>query len=80
MSKAVRMILGLGLGTGVAYGAFRLLLTPQAQQNLVTTVRNAVATSRALLDRKDEEQAQQEAAKVAANRRWVQEQWSKLGY
>lgn len=82
MKKLFSAALRVALLGAVGYAAFKTLLTPEAQENVVATVKRAAAAGEAVANSGGPTEAEKQAAadKVAANQRWVAEQWAKAGY
>lgn len=82
MNKILGAVVGAGVVSALAVGAYRTLLTPQARENINNLLGRAVSMGKSMAqnlgdDGRDEAQ---EKERAAMNRAWVQSQWRDAGY
>lgn len=81
MRRSLGMFVVTGVVVGGAVAAFMALLTPQARENLTSTAKRAVEVGRSMAERfSGDPGAAQDAARLEANRVWIERQWEEAGY
>lgn len=81
MGRSLGMLIATGVVVGGAVAAFMVLLTPEARENLTSTAKRAVDVGRSMAERfSGNDVSAQDAARLEANRAWIERQWENAGY
>lgn len=81
MRRSLGMFVVTGVVVGGAVAAFMVLLTPQARGNLTSTAKRVVEVGRSMAERfSGDPGAARDAARLEANRVWIERQWEEAGY
>ncbi len=81
MRRSLGMFVVTGVVVGGAVTAFMVLLTPQARGNLTSTAKRVVEVGRSMAERfSGDPGAARDAARLEANRAWIERQWEEAGY
>ena len=81
MRRSLGMFVVTGVVVGGAVAAFMVLMTPQARGNLTSTAKRVVEEDRSMAERfSGDPGAARDAARLEANRAWIERQWEEAGY
>lgn len=80
MSRPVARLVAVGAVCGLAYAAYRLLLTPAAREDLRESARSVSDAVRRLDDFVSERRGVVMEEDELPNRRKTEQQWEALGY
>lgn len=80
MSRPVAKLVAVGAVCGMAYAAYRLLLTPAAREDLRESARSVSDAVRRLDDLVSERRGMVMEEDELPNRRKTEQQWEALGY
>lgn len=80
MKSPLVMIVTAGLAVGGAIAAYNCLLTPEARDNMKTTAKRVVSFGRDMADKAAGGSQATDGQRLAANRAWIEKQWTEAGY